>query len=335
MGKKCKKLKENFKLHFLAKINKCLIALKSARLPSSLEEIPCDKFFVLKIPTYENSGQAVHPDILYQNGISPAFLLAFTPYPFSLDRFENPSILASDDGLRFFEEYPGINPLVPAPPHDHNNDPNLFYYDGKLRIMYLETIRPERQNLVLLTHHGGAGWSSQTVHTDYFDAMDPMILSPVYVRINQEDYLFYVNLTLHKIQFVPIGHNFNPDCSTRKDISINMEGFDPWHIDIIAHEGVFYMLICCVKKEKNKKKYDLYAACSSDGHAWDFSANVLIKNSYRATGFFINDDMYIYYSRQTWFFMSWELGVIKKQYLKNYRQVYADGDNSKFISFNF
>jgi hypothetical protein len=301
-------------MHLLARINKYLNDLKSARLPSSLKEIPCDRFFALKIPTYENSGQAVHPDILHQSDMSPPFLMAFTPYPFSIDRFENPSILASNDGLCFFEEYPGINPLVGPPPYDHNNDPNIFYYDGKLRILYLETLRPERQNIVLLTHQGGARWTSQNVHTDYINGTDPMILSPVYVRINREDFLFYVNLTLHTIQFVPLRQDFNPDFSERKDISINMEGLDPWHIDIIPHEGVFFMLICCVKKDKNKKNYDLYIARSNDGYTWDFSANMFIKNSYRATGFFIDDDLYIYYSRQTWFFMSWELDVIKKHY---------------------
>jgi hypothetical protein len=313
--KKMGNLSENIKIHFLAKINKCLNNLKSARLPSSLKEIPYDKFFTLEIPTYENSGQAVHPDILHQNSMSPPFLLALTPYPFSIDRFENPSILASNDGLRFFEEYPGSNPLVCPPPYDHNNDPCIFYYDGKLRIMYLETLRPEKQNIVLLTHQDGARWISQNVHTDYINGRDPMILSPVYVRINQKDFLFYVNLTRHKIQFVPLRHNFIPDCSQRKDISINMAGLDPWHIDIVSHEGTFYMLICCVKTEKNKRIFDLYTARSSDGYTWDFSTNKLINNSYRATGFFIDDDMYIYYSRQTWFFLSWELGIIKKRFL--------------------
>jgi hypothetical protein len=200
--------------------------------------------------------------------------------------------------------------------------------------MYLETLRPEKQNIVLLTHQDGARWTSQNVHTEYINGMDPMILSPVYVRINREDFLFYVNLTRHKIQFVPLRHNFIPDCSQREDISINMEGLDPWHIDIVPHKGAFFMLICCVKTEKNKKNYDLYTAYSSDGCTWDFSANMLIRNSYRATGFFIDDDMYIYYSRRTWFFMSWELGIIKKHYLKNKRQFYADGDTGKFISFN-
>jgi hypothetical protein len=331
--KTAKKLKHAVKTRLLSKINKGLGALKQA--PRTLEELPYDKLFALKIPTYENSGQGVHPDILYRPGKNPAFMLAFTPYPFSVDRFENPSLVVSDDGLHFYEEYPHGNPLAPPPPHDHNNDPDLFYYEGGLRLMYLETLRPEKQNLVLLTHCGGARWSSRIVHTDYLQAGDPMILSPVYVRINKSDYLFYVDMTRYKIQFAPIRHNFNPDCSERRDISINMEGLDPWHIDIIPHKDAFYMLICCVTTEKNHKKYDLYAARSSNGYTWSFSTNMLIRNSYRATGFFIDDDMYIYYSRQTWFFLSWEIGIVKKRFFKNCDRMYAGGDTGKFISFDF
>jgi hypothetical protein len=329
-----KYFKESVKIHLLSKINRCLMMIKSAFLPQSLEELPYDRPFALNIPTYDESGQAVHPDILYRPENSHPFMLAFTPYPFSIDSFENPSIALSDNGLRFFEEYPGLNPLAAAPPQDHNNDPDMFYYNGQLCIVYLETLRPEKQNLVLLTHSGGTRWSSRIVHTDYFDAGDPMILSPAYARINQQDYLFYVNMSRapNSIQFVAIHENFAPDFSTRQDIAINMQGLMPWHIDIIPYEDFFYMLICCVKTEKNKKKYDLYIAWSNNGSVWNFSTNMLIQNAYRSTGFFMDNDMYIYYSKQTRFFLFWEIGIVRKQNLTT--RLYADGNNSKFISFD-
>jgi hypothetical protein len=332
-----KYLKENIKIHVLSGINRCLTMIKSASLPQSLEELPYDRPCALNIPTYDKSGQAVHPDILYHPENSHPFMLAFTPYPFSIDSFENPSIVVSDNGLRFFEEYPGLNPLAATPPRDHNNDPDMFYYNGQLCIVYLETLRPEKQNLVLLTNSGGSCWSSRIVHTDYFDAGDPMILSPAYARINQQDYLFYVNMSHspNRIQFVAINENFTPDFSTRQDIAINMQGLTSWHIDIIPYNNSFYMLICCVSAEKNKKKYDLYIAHSNNGSIWDFSMNMLIHNAYRATGFFVDNDMYVYYSKQTRFFLSWEIGIVRKQISKNLKKrFYADGNNSKFIPFD-
>jgi hypothetical protein len=330
-----KKIKEGIKIHVLSKINRCLTVIKTAALPQSLKDLPYDRLFALTIPTYDKSCQAVHPDMLYRPENSHPFMLAFTPYPFSIGRFENPSITLSDNGLRFFEEYPGLNPLAAAPPRDHNNDPDMFYYKGQLCMVYLETLRPEKQNLVLLTRSGGNRWSSRIVHTDYFDAGDPLIVSPVYARIQDRDYLFYVN-TSHspnRIQFVAIHDNFAPDFSRRQDIAINTQGLTPWHIDIVPHDSSFFMLICCVRMEKKEKKYDLYSAVSDNGSLWDFSARMLMRNAYRATGFFMDDDMYIYYSKQTRFFLSWEIGIVRKQNLKKWS--YANGNNSKLLPFDF
>jgi hypothetical protein len=330
-----KYVKAIIKIHVLSRINKLLRMIKSASLPQSLNELPYDRLFALNIPTYDKSGQAVHPDILYRPENSHPFMLAFTPYPFSIGRFENPSLALSDNGLRFFEEYPGLNPLAAAPPRDHNNDPDMFYYNGQLRMVYLETLRPEKQNLVLLTRSGETSWSSRIVHTDYFDAGDPMIVSPAYVRIHRQDYLFYVNTSYapNRIQFVAIHENFAPDFSVRQDIAINMQGLTPWHIDIIPYEDFFYMLICCVKTEKNNRKYDLYIARSNNGFIWDFSAQMLMQNTYRSTGFFTENDMYIYYSKQTRFFLSWEIGVVRKQNLKKWS--YANSNNRKLLPVDF
>jgi hypothetical protein len=55
------------------------------------------------------------------------FVLTFLPYPFAVDSFENPSIVISNDGLRFREERRGINPLVPTPETDHNDDPDILF----------------------------------------------------------------------------------------------------------------------------------------------------------------------------------------------------------------
>ena len=72
------------------------------------------KYFRLHIPTYDGSGQGVHPSVLIRSG-APPFILSFTPYTDTDDRVVNPSIVVSDDGLVFREEQTGLNPLVPAP----------------------------------------------------------------------------------------------------------------------------------------------------------------------------------------------------------------------------
>jgi hypothetical protein len=56
----------------------------------------------LNIPTYDGSGQAVHPDIYYNaNGWNGYYYwMAMTPYPNGDAAYENPSIIVSNDNLK-------------------------------------------------------------------------------------------------------------------------------------------------------------------------------------------------------------------------------------------
>jgi hypothetical protein len=83
-------------------------------------------------PTYDWSGQAMHPGIVYfpegWNGYK--YWMAMTPLTYSDHFKENPSILVSNDGFSW-EVPPGlINPLVYPPPYGgYNADPDLVYND--------------------------------------------------------------------------------------------------------------------------------------------------------------------------------------------------------------
>jgi sucrose-6-phosphate hydrolase SacC (GH32 family) len=286
--------------------------------PRNLKNIKYDKKYVIKLPTYEKSGQAVHPDISYSPTRNPPYIIAFTPYPFSIDKYENPSIAVSHNGLRFFEEIKGINPLAPPPSIDHNDDPDFFEYENKYAVMYLETLRPEKQNLILLESYDRKKWVSRIVHCDYLKAGDPMIVSPAYANIKHHDYLYYVDKTKteYTIQYVNIGKGFSPDFTNRHTITLSGEmpkSAMPWHIDIISNNETRYMLICFLSKQQGKTIHDLYIAQSTDGVDWRLSNKTLLKNAYRSSGFIVGDDVYIYYSAKKSYFAMWETGVIKKR----------------------
>lgn len=53
------------------------------------------------------------------------------------------------------------NLLVPPPPYDHNDDPDLRRdpVSGKYELLYLETLRPDRQTLVALRSQDLVHWS--------------------------------------------------------------------------------------------------------------------------------------------------------------------------------
>jgi PST family polysaccharide transporter len=305
----------NYLLKIILKIthNPC-VYIKKRFLPKDIAGVSYNKTYSLVIPTYEKSGQAVHPGILYNPaGTGPPFLLTFTPYPFSNDRYENPSILVSKDGLRFFEEFPGINPLAKEPLFDHNNDPDIFYYENRLNIVYLETLRPEKQNLILLSTDDRRIWDSRIVHTDYLTKNDPMIVSPCFFIMNETPRLYYVNITRapFKIQYISVKNNFRPGFDTREDVDMLYKNFNPWHIHIFSGGKYAYMLISCVTQKNRKKNYDLYIARSSDGRQWELSETVVLKNAYRSSGFMVNDDLYIYYSRKNPVFSTWGIGIIR------------------------
>src|SRR5437870_3946183 len=87
----------------------------------------------LAIDTPDGSGQLVHPDVLLDGD---RILLAVTPYPYSNDRLENPC-LYTGDGTSF--EIVGNAPIVPPPPKDHNDDPDLRRdpNTGEYELLYL------------------------------------------------------------------------------------------------------------------------------------------------------------------------------------------------------
>ena len=158
-----------------------------------ITDLPLGKFFRLDIPTYDGSGQAVHPSLLVQD-YNPRFVLAFTPYTDTDDRVENPSIVVSDDGIHFREEVQGLNPLATAPEKDHNDDPDLFLYNGKYGILYLETMRPEKQTLYLLGSQDRIHWEKRILHQENLaDGSGCFMLSPKYLEKDGLSWLFYVN----------------------------------------------------------------------------------------------------------------------------------------------
>jgi len=307
-------LKEFIRLHILAKISLIFSYIASSQLPPTLDSLCYDKPYNLIIPTPDSSGQAVHPDIYKNTTSNPAYVLSFTPYPFSRDKFENPSLLISSDGLHFHEEKKGLNPLVPAPPVDHNDDPDLFIYKNTWNILYLETLRPDTQNLVLLESSDRLEWKSRILYSaNLHDQKSIFVLSPSFVSLDSRNYIFFVNKSDdgNTIEFVSSDElNFSFD--TTIPVSIDMGMLEPWHIDIIQDKTTFYMLICTVTKDiQNKNHYSLYIARSNDLKSWDLSNKRILSNAYRSTGFVSGPDIFVYYSRQSGFLLPWHIGVYR------------------------
>jgi hypothetical protein len=123
------------------------IAAVAAPLSALIEEP-----FQLVTPTYDGSGQAVHPDIVDLPGgwRGQRYWMAMTPYPKSDYHLENPSILVSDDGVSLRVPDGLTNPVVGKSGHngDYNSDPELVYEAATDRLLLYYRFVERRTNTI-------------------------------------------------------------------------------------------------------------------------------------------------------------------------------------------
>ena len=265
-----------------------------------ITNLPFGKFFRLDIPTYDGSGQAVHPSLLVRSD-KPRFILSFTPYTDTDDRVENPSVVISDDGLHFREEKKGLNPLVPAPEKDHNDDPDLFFRDGKYGIMYLETMRPEKQSLVLLESSDRIHWNKRILHQENLaGGSGCFMLSPKYIEKDGLSWLFYVNRDAvggYRIEYVTGKDLYSLDFARRNAVTVSGLKVLPWHLDIIQSEGKYMMLLTTASGPEKNARYTLRLARSRNLTDWELDPGFALPDCYRSSGFEKDGVMYLYVSK--------------------------------------
>ncbi len=269
----------------------------------------------LEIPTYDGSGQAVHPDMLRERD---RVVMALTPYPYSDARFENPSILVSSDGTRFTEPSDGLNPLVDAPPIDHNDDPDLHLdpMTGEYEILFLETLRPDAQHLISLRSRDLVTWT-RTMAIDWnFSLGAPLVVSPAVIVHGGAVTMFDVRLTGdgNRIDRYESPDGRTWDQATAAPIALETGGMVPWHVDALVCPTGYALLINGyfhdIDPEGNDRGFDrqdLYLATSPDLVQWTLRAEPLLRHDdpdldlftlYRSTGFVAGDRLVIWYSHQ-------------------------------------
>jgi hypothetical protein len=264
----------------------------------------------LVIPTYDGSNQATHPDVLLERDASGAahLTLVMTPYPFSNDKLENPSLLVSDDGMTFTAP-PGVAaPLVPPPPYDHNNDPDLRRdpRTGDYEILYLEALRPDRQTLVALRSRDRQTWTRRDAVVYDLHRGDPFIVSPAALDDAGQTHLFYVDTadrTLHTMVSAD-GATWDPRSAT--PVSIDLGAVHAWHVDALRGDGGYALLISGYVDRFEHQ--DLYLATSPDLVTWTLRPQPLldhrdpalgVESLYRSTGVVEHGTLVVWYAMQT------------------------------------
>lgn len=309
---------------------------------SLLNSIPVDQTVLLNIPTYDGSGQVVHPDVIIKDH---QFKMAITPYAYSDLDLENPSFYVSDDGINF-QPPPGLeNPIIDHPNNGYNDDPDLIYNvrSNQYYIYYNETPynsnthKRDRQYLSLLSSSDTIDWTDKRVLAFNFGAKDPFVVSPAVIVSNGTYYLFHVEIDTandhycgvsdphqHTISVFTSPDGLSWDKSNDTGIAINLPpNFNPWHLNVIQNGSKFYMLVNGYEGAFCNN-HNLYMAVSDDLIHWNFIQKPLIRASkelynsriiYRSAGVINGDDLFIYFSFET-YGRKWLLGL-KHMSLKN------------------
>lgn len=268
----------------------------------------------LVIPTYDGSNQATHPDVLVEHDAAGAVhvTLVMTPYPFSNDKLENPSLLVSDDGMTFTAP-PGVAaPLVPAPPHDHNNDPDLRRdpRTGDYEILYLEALRPDRQTLVALRSRDRQTWTRRDAVVYDLHRGDPFIVSPAALDAAGQTHLFYVDTADRKLHTMVSADGATWDPRSAVPVSIDLGAVHAWHVDALHGDGGYALLISGYVDQFEHQ--DLYLATSPDLVTWTLRPQPLLDHSdpalgadlgveslYRSTGVVEHGTLVVWYAMQS------------------------------------
>ena len=262
-----------------------LAPIEASFIETSLSPVPLTPLAQLTIPTYEGSGQAVHPDVIRFG--SPwhgwEYWMAETPFPKGNEAFENPSILVSHDGLQWQVPAGLTNPLVRTPgKRGYNSDPDLSFdaTAGRLVMVYRE-VNATHNRIWSTTSGDGMAWTKPVL---LFQRVNHSMVSPaVTFGAAGTPMIWYVDagpkscserVTHVSLQTATSAAALSPAApergwSTQKRNVLSQAGMNIWHIDAtwIPERNEYWATYVAYPIHKCSGQ-DLFFARSSDGITW-------------------------------------------------------------------
>ena len=235
-------------------------------------------------PTYDGSGQCTHPDIVYfpSGWHGYKYWMAMTPYPNGNDAYENPSILACNDGASW-EVPPGLtNPIDPRPASGHNCDTDIVYDDDsdELWVYYIESgagtsyVKRRRSS-------DGVNWSNEE---DIFNVPDYQIVSPAIVKVGSTYYMWYVDAGSSgcSASSTTVRYRTSSDgetWSSPQTVNITQSGYNIWHLDVIyvPSKNEYWMIYPAYPSGSDCGNTVLFFAKSTDRINWTTYDKIALK----------------------------------------------------------
>jgi len=283
--------------------------------------LPAGQEVTITLTAYDGSTvtQHVHPTVLkFTTKINGYYyIIGITPYPNGNDKYENPSVVFSNDLINYTEDNVS-NPLVPPPPSGHYADPDMVYDPKNNRIIYYATFgdTPEGFGVIILTSIDGVNWT--VVNKAYYEVVDSWIYVSPTVVYDPSEGVFKIwivkynrgNYTKQLVYTTSLdGTNFS--FSNLKALNYNKpyhggSYYNPWHIAVHKVGNEYWMISACnpVGTRNGGAPIHLFFANSTDGINWTFydepilntSASLATDSLYRADFLVENGTLYVLYS---------------------------------------
>lgn len=253
------------------------------------------------------SKQGNHPDMLYfKDGLNGyKYWMAFTPYPYSKDKYENPHILAGNSENKLEVPRGLKNPIVPEPKDfregGHLSDTDISYKDGKFLVHYVYNRKgiPGPSKFFRVESKDGIAWESPRLVYESRETVEGY--SPAIIYETGKCKMWYVGGEDNLV--VTESSDDENIWSKIQKCNIKLEDWRVWHLDIIKTEKKYEGLVCA--RSNSLKTRALFYMDSADGINWRTSKYPIIfpdkrgwDNSeiYRATFIKENGEYKIWYS---------------------------------------
>lgn len=269
----------------------------------------------LEFKSYINDTQNVHPKVLYfADGFSGhKFWMAYTPFPWYIDRYENPCIAYSDDGYAWTNIE--SNPIDDPKGNGYDSDVHLVFRadDNILECWYRHVGdygKPPVEEVVhRRTTRDGIHWSDDESIYGNYSGNYAMFLSPA-ILWDGEKYMIWSVDKENDFCIVFSTYTDGGELKKIKDFRLDftIDGdstrYKPWHLDVIKDCGKYMMLVMC-KEEKGTgpRRWDLFLTTSEDNVSYARPKLILHgtkngwdNNIYRASIVNVDGRYRIYYS---------------------------------------
>jgi hypothetical protein len=258
-------------------------AIDDAETPGGVLVAPT----LITTPTYDGSGEAVHPDavVLPERWQGRKYWVSATPYPTGNPKYENPSLFQGYTTRQMTPPAGVRNPLAqPGALGGYLSDPDMLYDPDRAELrMYYRQTTADADLLFMITSRDGVQWSTaQRVFTgERYGLISPAIVRESATSwrmwsvsaVAQGCYSLSAEATLTQRRSAD-----GVAWGAPEPVNLRVPGRVPWHLDVqyIPAKQEYWALIAAYPEGTTCSQTAVYFARSADGTDWTVAPNPLL-----------------------------------------------------------